>query len=314
MGSKNKDEYLIDDMNDMYITCTEVDACANCGKEGSDLNICNKCMMVKYCNAVCKKKHRTKHKKKCEKRVAELRDIELFKQPPQNKDCPICFMLLPLMDTGRRYNSCCGKSVCSGCVHAVTISVKGVPPLCPFCRTQVPSLEKEALNRIKKRVEAGDANALFGLGSYHFKGLYGLPQDINRASELFLRAGELGCAEAYFNIGNSYRIGRVLERDDAKANHYYALAAMEGGVNARHNLGVYEDDAGNWDRALKHYMISAGSGYDGSVENIKLMFMDGHATKEDYANALQSYQKYLDEIKGEQRDAAAAFDDRYKYY
>ena len=63
-----------EDMKNMNITFTEeeVDVCANCGKEGSDLNICNKCQMVKYCNAACKKKHRSKHKKKCERRMAEL--------------------------------------------------------------------------------------------------------------------------------------------------------------------------------------------------------------------------------------------------
>ena len=41
--------------------------CANCGKEGSDVNnICNKCKKATYCNAACKKKHRHKHKKDCE--------------------------------------------------------------------------------------------------------------------------------------------------------------------------------------------------------------------------------------------------------
>ena len=39
-------------------------------KEGDDINnICNKCKQVKYCNAACKKKHRQKHKKECERRV-----------------------------------------------------------------------------------------------------------------------------------------------------------------------------------------------------------------------------------------------------
>ena len=85
-----------DDIKNLHITCTEdVDVCANCGKEGSDLNICNKCKAVKYCNAACKKKHRNKHKKKCERRVAELHDIELFKKPPPPEDCPIC--MLPLL-------------------------------------------------------------------------------------------------------------------------------------------------------------------------------------------------------------------------
>ena len=77
-----------DDMNNLHITCTkaeEVDICSCCGQEGGNLNICNKCQMVKYCNAACKKKHRTKHKKKCERRVAELHDEQVFKHPPKKE-------------------------------------------------------------------------------------------------------------------------------------------------------------------------------------------------------------------------------------
>ena len=36
--------------------------------------------LVKYCNAACKKKHRKKHKKACERRVAEMHDEKLFKE------------------------------------------------------------------------------------------------------------------------------------------------------------------------------------------------------------------------------------------
>ena len=60
---------------------SEIHKCANCGKEGSGVtNKCNKCNSVMHCNAACKKKHRHKHKKECE-RLAELYDELLFKQP-----------------------------------------------------------------------------------------------------------------------------------------------------------------------------------------------------------------------------------------
>ena len=88
--------------------------------------------MVKYCNAACKKKHRHKHKKECEEHVrlaaehaAELHDIELFKQPPSDDDCPICFLQLPSLGTGRRYQTCCGKVVCSGCIYAPVYDNQG---------------------------------------------------------------------------------------------------------------------------------------------------------------------------------------------
>ena len=108
--------------------------------------------------------------------------------------------------------------------------------------------------------------------------------------------------------------GEGVERDEKKAVHYWELAAMGGQVLARHNLGVFENLAGTMDRALKHFMIAAGSGYYDSLENIKQMFMNGDATKDDYAKALCVYQKNLVEIKSPQRNEAAAADDDYKYY
>ena len=42
------------------------------GNNNDNMNTCNKCKMVKYCNAACKKKHRKKHKNVCERRVAEM--------------------------------------------------------------------------------------------------------------------------------------------------------------------------------------------------------------------------------------------------
>ena len=100
----------------------DISICANCGKEGDEINnICNKCKQVKYCNAACKKKHRHKHKKNCDEhqrlaadQTAKLHNIELFNFPPP-ADCPICFERLPTLITGTRYQLCCGKMICSGC-------------------------------------------------------------------------------------------------------------------------------------------------------------------------------------------------------
>ena len=96
--------------------------------------------------------------------MAELHDIELFKQPPLKKDCPICMLPLPSLHSGKRYKACCGKEICRWCCHAVKLRDKGVG-LCPFCRTPAPT-SKEVIERLKKRVEAGDAHAMFNLGVF----------------------------------------------------------------------------------------------------------------------------------------------------
>ena len=295
--------------NDNIITC------ANCGKgeeNSGDLKACTACEMVKYCNRDCQIAHRPHHKKTCKKRAAELHDKALFKQPPPNEDCPICMLPLSSLESGKRYKSCCGKMICSGCIHAVQMR-DGVG-LCPFCRTPTPDSE-ESINRIKKRVEMQDANAYYQLAGFYANGQYGLPQNRAKALELWHRAAELGNAAAYYNIGNAYIYGRGVERNGKKAQHYWELSAIGGDVQARHNLGNTEAriGGGNMDRALKHLVLAAGGGEKESLSTIQDMFKKGVATKEDYTQALRAYQAYLDEIKSPQRDEAATFIEQYKY-
>ena len=305
----------------------DVSVCANCGKEGAN-NICNKCKMVTYCNAACKKKHRHKHKKQCEEHIrlaaehaAKLHDEELFKQPPpQEEDCPICFLRLPTLDTGRRYKSCCGKIICSGCSYAPVYDNQGNKvddeKKCPFCRTPASTSEKESIERDKKRMEASDPIAVCNIGTFHSQGIRGFPQDHTKALEYWHRAGEVGYSKAYAKIGVVYEFGgRGVEIDKTKANHYYELSAMGGNAGARFLLGCMEKrDAGAMKRALKHWMISVRSGHSNSLNKIRKLYSSGDATKDDYTKALQLYQEYLKEIKSVQRDKAAADREDYRYY
>ena len=288
------------------------DVCANCGKVGAS-NSCNKCKMVKYCNAACKKKHKTKHKKACERRVAELHEIELFKQPPPpEEDCPICFQRLPILLPGKRYNSCCGKIVCSGCVHAMRMASGGTLKLCSFCRTPTPDTNKKYIEQIMKRTDVNDAEAMRTLAGYYHQARYDLPQDFDKALELFQRAAELGDASSDYNIGIMYDLGSGVKVDKRKAVHYWELGAMRGCEDARYNLGVLAE-ANNVEGAIKHYMIAAGCGCNQSVRNIQELYSKGLATKNDYTQALRAYQKYMGEVKSSQRDEAAAFDENYQY-
>jgi len=303
-----------------------IERCANCGKEGSyiDMNTCNKCKMVKYCNAACKKKHRHKHKKQCEEHIrlttelAKLHyDKKLFKQPPPAEDCPICFQRLPTLVGSAKTMACCGKQICNGCCYAPVYDHQGNEvdeKKCPFCRSPHPTHD-EATKLNMKRVELGDARAIQNLGFYYFKGLRGYPQDYNKGFELWHRAGELGNAVAYYSIGVAYDMGVGVERDEKKAVYYYELAAIGGDTTARHNLGIKEKRGGNMDRALKHYMIAVRGGNSGSLNQIQELYSLDLATKEDYTEALRAYQEYLVEIKSVQRDKAAAADEeKCRYY
>jgi len=280
--------------------------CAACGKEGNsdDMNNCNKCHLVKYCNAACKKKHRSKHKKKCDRRVAELHEEALFKDPPPSEECPLCFLSMPIDLTQSTFEICCGKLICNGCNYAMQMS-EG-KDLCAFCRTPPAYSTEERVKRVEKLMDKGNGEAFNHLAGFYSLGVRGLPLDQQKASELNLKAGELGSAKGYYNLGNSFHQGRGVERDGKKAKYYYELAAMGGDVIARHDLGCIEGQAGNIDRALKHSMIAARAGYKESLDNVKQGFMNGFVTKDEYANTLRGYHERQKEMKSEERDKAAA--------
>ena len=289
--------------------------CANCGKgeeESSSLKKCGACMSVKYCSAACQKAHRSQHKKECTLRSAELHEVALFKQPPPLEDCPICFLRMPALRTGNRYQTCCGKRICSGCIHAITMT--SGKNMCPFCRAPATTSDEEERERINKRMEVGDTVAIHNLGCHYHFGEKGLRQDRGKAFELWHRAAQLGCTKAYHNIGIAYFYGRGMERNEKKAIHYWELAAMGGDDLARNNLGSLEGRARNYDMALKHFMIAVGGGDNESLKLIKQLFMKGLATRDDYAKALKAYQAYISDIKSNDRDKAAAFSDEYHYY
>jgi len=255
----------------------------------------------------------------CKLDVEKISDEDLFKQPPPKEDCPICFERIPTLHTGSKYKTCCGKVICSGCSYARVYDNQGnevVKRKCPFCRMPTPSTDEEAVERTKKRVEeANDPIAIGNLGCFYRDGTYGLSQDYGKALQLWHRAAELGYSNAYYCIAHVYQEGRGVEVDKKKARYYYEQAAMRGYAVARHNLGVNEENAGNIEKALRHYMIAVRGGYAKSLEVIKQMYIDGLATKDDYTRALRLYQEYLGEIKSPQRDKAAAINSKkYQYY
>ena len=105
-------------------------------------------------------------------------------------------------------------------------------------------------------------------------------------------------------MGYSYNNGRGVEIDKKKGNHYYELAAMNGEVYARHNLGCVEGQAGKHHRAFKHFALAARAGDKDSLDKVKKGFMTGFITKDEYANTLREYQQRHDEIKSDDRDKA----------
>ena len=194
-----------------------------------------------------------------------------------------------------------------GCIYAMNES--GAKDLCPFCRA--PGFdegfnEEEEMKRINILMEKGNADAFYQHASYYREGSMGLPQDEAKVIELYLKAGELGCALGYYNLGQIYHIGDGVDIDKKKAKHYYELAAMDGSVYARYNLGIIEVQNGNYHKAMKHFVLAARAGDDDSLGAVKKGYMNEIVTKDEHANTLREYQKSQNEMRSDTRDKAAA--------
>ena len=98
-----------------------------------------------------------------------------------------------------------------------------------------------------------------------------------------------------------------LERDMKKARHYLELGTIGGSINARFRLACLDEEDGDDKRAAKHFVICAKSGDEDSLNIVKEFFEKGNVTKDEYAEALRSYQKQHEDTKSTMRDEALAW-------
>ncbi|EJK50079.1 hypothetical protein THAOC_30987, partial [Thalassiosira oceanica] len=203
------------------------EACANCGKQGSDtvkLKNCTACRLVKYCGVDCQRADRKQHKRACKQRAAELKDEQLYSQGHERLEgdfCPICTLPISLLMHERSiFMACCMKRVCKGCDYA------------PF-----PDNDVDMLAMIKARVEKKDPVAIDYLAHKYFHGELGLQKDTQKAVELCSEANyvrrlqSLVLIDALYNLGVAYEYGKGVQQDTAKAAGFYTKAAIQGHVS-----------------------------------------------------------------------------------
>jgi len=305
--------------------------CADCGivaGEGVSLKVCKACMLARYCSPTCQRNHWSKHKKACKQRAVELCDEALLKDPPAKEDCPICFLPMPerliscmslppatissvpicdfadaneeLANMGTtEYYSCCGKSICKGCVDSFRKS--GNIGTCAFCKAdRVNKTDAEIVGEIMKRVDANDAGAIYLMGNYYYHGNLGLQQDWARAMELWKQAAELGSSLAHYHLGTQYDA----EGDSKKSKCHYEAAAMAGHEVARSNLGCMEAQSGNMGQAVKHWVIAASAGEYNAMDNLLIAFNQGSTSRATIDSTLAAYNTSCAEMRSDARDAA----------
>ena len=111
---------------------------------------------------------------------------------------------------------------------------------------------KKAIEYYQKASDLNNPYAITNLGSMYLNG-EGVKQDINKASELFLKGGENGDPTGYANLGVIYHE----KQDMTKAIKYYQKAADMGNYIGIINLAIIYQSSNNGLKAIEYYERAA---------------------------------------------------------
>ncbi len=197
--------------------------------------------------------------------------------------------------------SCCFKFICTSCAVANKRReiVSSLDPSCPFCRKPNLLNDGEFEKRKMIRIKANDPVAIYYEGVEQYNG-----GNCGRAFEWYTKAAQLGNADAHCKLAAMYYLGHGVEKDKGKEIRHLEEAVIGGHPGARYLLVNEERENGNYERAVKHWIIAAKQGEDESIKMLILTFKDGFVSKEDLAATLRAHQAAVDATKSPQRETA----------
>ena len=94
-----------------------------------------------------------------------------------------------------------------------------------------------------------------------------------------------GDADAQFNLGQAYRLGRGVEQNTRQAEVYYAKAAAQGHVKAADNLGLLLFQNGQQQNAMPYVLDAASRGDPRAQYLLGIAHFNGDLVERDWVRA-----------------------------
>jgi hypothetical protein len=175
-------------------------------------------------------------------------------------------------------------------------------------------MTKTGLERLKKQVLEGDAEAQFRLGVAYSEGTI-CRRNRKRAMELYTAAARGGVAAGAYNVGFYHQYGLAGEKDDRAAMHWYRKAADMGDVDAMIRVGNLLTRRGgraNLAMAYALYKKAMGFGHAGGIYCVARCLYEGSGVQRGLRNlrkahALLSY--LVSDRKKSRQLSEMSFDD-----
>ncbi len=110
-------------------------------------------------------------------------------------------------------------------------------------------------------------------------------QQFDRAVAEWRPLAEAGDADAQFNLGQAYRLGKGVEQDLTRAELLYGRAAAQGHMQATDNYGVMLFDRGERAAALPYIRASADRGEPRAQYLLGIAHFNGELVPKDWVRA-----------------------------
>ena len=140
----------------------------------------------------------------------------------------------------------------------------------------------------KAGAERGDADAQFNLGCCYDLGR-GVAKDAKKAAKWYRQAAEQNYVPAQFNLGYCYANGQGLRKDREEAVKWYRQAAEQGHAEAQSNLGYCYDNGRGVGKdaveAVKWYRQAADQGHAEAQFNLGCCYANGQGVAKDIVEA-----------------------------
>ncbi len=139
-----------------------------------------------------------------------------------------------------------------------------------------------AYDVIKQKADSGDAVAQYELASYYFQGSKDIPQDYNKAFEMYLSSAQKKNVAAQVQLAVCYERGLGCHQSYDSAMVWYQKAADVGDPTAENNLGaVYYNIKKDYNKAYYYYQLSADKDYEPALFNCSICLFHGFGVIKD---------------------------------
>ena len=170
----------------------------------------------------------------------------------------------------------------------------GTPPSAGTVVTEKELTPEERFAKIKRKAEAGDAQAQVETASGYFKG-DGVQKDATKAAEWLQKAVAQGNASAKVLLGYLYSIGEGVQKDAAKAAEWFQKAEAQGDAEALTALGeIYAGGHGvpkDLSKAVELYQKAAAQGYADAQGKLGQMYVKGEGVQKNPVKAAEWLEK-----------------------